>query len=101
VNNNNCLGPNQLVAIAGILSIAIAQRLTPNEIGLAASFFSAFADNLGLISEKLEICMEDQEAENGNDDNGNNASTEDIEKLQAQINQLKCYIKKLENKIDC
>ena len=27
MNNNNCLGPNQLVALAGILSIVIAKAL--------------------------------------------------------------------------
>jgi peptidoglycan hydrolase CwlO-like protein len=105
MNNNNCISGNQLVIIAGILSIIIAQRLNIFQLSLASSFFSALGDNLGIIETYIENIKEQQEElnerNNDKDDDGNSASAEDIEELQSQINQLKLYIRKLENKMDC
>lgn len=104
MNNNNCISGNQLVIIAGILSIIISKRLNIFQLSLAADFFSALGDNLGIISTYIENIIEQQEELNGSgsdNDKGNSASAEDVEDLQNQINQLKLYIRKLENKIDC
>jgi len=106
VNNNNCIGPNQLVALAGILSIVIARKLNLYELSLASCFFSALGDNFGIISTQIGNMMEQQENVNSNgnggvDNNKNGASSKDIEALQIQIDQLKCYIENLESKIDC
>jgi hypothetical protein len=105
MKNNNCMGVDQLVVLAAIFSIIIARRLNINEISLASNFFSALGDNLGIIETQIGICLEQQEAENENrngDNNSNNGSTaEDIEDLQIQINELKKYIKKLENRMQC
>jgi len=105
MNNSNCISGNQLVIIAGILSIVIAKKLNIYELSLASGFFSALGDNLGIISTYIGNIIEQQEELNGSnndkDDDGNSASAEDIEDLQSQINQLKLYIRKLENKMDC
>lgn len=102
-NCNNCIGGGQLVLLAGILSIIIFRRLNVYDASLAADFFSALGDNLGILSTYVENIIEQQEELNGsnNKDDGNSASAEDIEDLQSQINQLKLYIRKLENKMDC
>lgn len=103
MNNSNCISGNQLVIIAGILSIVIAKKLNIYELSLASGFFSALGDNLGIISTYIGNIIEQQEELNGSDNNNNenSASAEDIEDLQSQINQLKLYIRKLENKMDC
>lgn len=102
MNNKNCISGNQLVIIAGILSIIISQRLNIFQLSLAADFFSALGDNLGILSTYIENIIEQQETLNGSgSDKDNSASADDVEDLQNQINQLKLYIRKLENKIDC
>ncbi len=102
MNNKNCISGNQLVIIAGVLSIIISQRLNIFQLSLAADFFSALGDNLGILSTYIENIIEQQEALNGSgSDKDNSASADDVEDLQNQINQLKLYIRKLENKIDC
>ena len=40
----------ELVAVAGLFSVAIANNLNPNEIDMLGNFFSALGSNLSTIA---------------------------------------------------
>lgn len=46
----NSLSGCELVAIAGLLSVAIAKNLNPDEIDVLGNFFSALGSNLSTIA---------------------------------------------------
>ncbi|MFD3157883.1 hypothetical protein ACFIJ5_13595 [Haloimpatiens sp. FM7330] len=89
--------PNEIVILATILGIIIAEKLNPKEQNVVGNFFEALGQIILTINAQVQNLQ--CENQNGNNNTKNNSSNTN-EELQKQIDELKKYIKKLENKID-
>ncbi len=53
--NSNCSGSN-LIGLSSSLALIVSQDLSAEELGILATFFTCFADNLAIIAITKNSC---------------------------------------------
>ena len=69
------LSSANLIGLSSSLAIMLGENLSSEELAVLSSFFSAFSDNLAIISAKKALEDSDNNNNNDNNDNNNNTST--------------------------
>jgi uncharacterized protein YlxW (UPF0749 family) len=92
-----CFSTNQIIALSVLIAIIIARKLNAKEQVVVAGMLYIIADVISLINQQMQ--NEDNNEEDNWDGNAKQDSSNEIENLQEQINELKCYISHLESRI--
>jgi uncharacterized protein YlxW (UPF0749 family) len=92
-----CFSTNQIIALSVLIAIIIARKLNAKEQVVVAGMLYIIADVISLINQQMQ--NEDNNEEDNWDGNAKQDSSKEIENLQEQINELKCYISHLESRI--
>lgn len=90
--------PSELATLATIVGVIVASKLNVNGQNVVGNFIEAAGQTILLIAAQAQNIQSQQEAQNG--DNGSNSSKINNSDLQKQINELKEYIKKIEDNMN-
>lgn len=91
--------PSELAVLSTVLGILIAAKLNTNEQNIIGNFLVGVGQTILTIAAQFQN-LESQE-ENQNEDNKSNNSNSSNKDLQKQIDEIKAYLKKLEDSMDC
>ncbi|MEG0773998.1 hypothetical protein [Clostridium sp.] len=92
-----CFSTNQIIALSVLIAIIVARKLNAKEQVVVAGMLYIIADVISLINQQMQ--SEESNEEDNCDSNANQDSFKEINNLQEQINELKCYISHLESRI--
>ncbi len=91
--------PCELATLATVIGVLIAAKLNTSEQNIIGNFLTGVAQTVLIIAaqgQNLETLEQNQCG-----DNGNSNLSDNNKDLQRQIDELKGYIKKLEDNINC
>ncbi len=82
--------PSELASLASIIGVIVASKLSVNGQNVFGNFIEAVGQTILLIAAQAQNIQTPS-------DNGNNNSSSSNTDLQKQIDELKDYLKKIEN----
>ena len=91
--------PCELATLATVIGVLIAAKLNANEQNVIGNFLTGVAQTVLIIASQNQNLQTQEEDQSG--DNGNSNLSDNNKDLQRQIDELKGYIKKLEDNINC
>jgi len=90
--------PGELATLSTIIGIMIAAKLNINQQNVVGNFLDGVGQTLFIIAAQAQNLQPQAGAQNG--DNGNSNSSGSNVDLQNQIDELKKYIKKVEDNMN-
>lgn len=91
--------PCELATLATVIGVLIAAKLNTGEQNIIGNFLTGVAQTVLIIAAQTQNLETQQQNQRG--DNGNSNSNDNNKDLQGQIDELKEYIKKLEDNMNC
>lgn len=91
--------PCELATLATVIGVLIAAKLNNSEQNVIGNFLQGVGISITIIAAQAQNLETLEQNQCG--DNGNSNSNDNNKDLQRQIDELKGYIKKLEDNMNC
>lgn len=96
--NLKCFSTNQLIALAVLLGVTIANNLEPNDQVTVANMIYIIGDVITFINGEIE--NQSNSEQEGEEEKSSGKDSKELEKLKKQVEELTYYVFKLKNEME-